>query len=216
MSCHFSIFDTNESNVLDISAVLWFCLRICCITFTPFFFYYVHWCLIFRCYSITTCTVDTILRSVSFVPWLVVPSSVSWLLSLHPPPLLHSVLISLSLTPLPLPLLASFPAFMPFVSSFICHTFPSAYHLVSYPASCSLARLCCVSCLWGRGSGCCILCCVSVGHILSLSRPCWREDGTAHIEVSSSDVNLIYTHCRVQPQHLCVHTGDIHTTNPPH
>lgn len=46
-----------------------------------------------------------------------------------------------------------------------------------------------------------VLLCVSRAHSLLL-RPSWLVDGTAHIEVDSSDVIQIYTHSK----HLHVHT----------
>ncbi len=93
------------------------------------------------------------------------------------PPSLPSVLISLSVFPLP-PLLASFSRFHVFVLRFLFHmplfsvslsfsVFLSVVCLLSRSSTCSLALCCCASCLWGCGCGCCMCCCVSVGHILS-------------------------------------------------
>lgn len=114
-----------------------------------------------------------------------------------------------------------FPAFMSFVSSFIGHTLLSASHFLSF-CDFSLCHMLFSSvwmCLMPVGSWLRmphVLLCVSRAHSLLL-QPSLLEDGTTHIEVSSSDVNLIYTHSRVQwKQHLYVHTSHTHTHRQQH
>lgn len=134
------------------------------------------------------------------------------------------ITIRLSSPPSPNPVLASFSHLCVSALRFVFHpptsvslsfsVFLRGVYLLPGLATCSfsltlwhflpvglwpLHAACAVVCQWGT---------------FSLIAPALLDDGAAHIEVSSSDGNLIYTHSRVQWKQLlslCSHSPHVHS-----